>query len=124
MAADYAVGQVWSNKTRDGEASSTILINKIDDDPKLGKIFHISVRGVLVSNPHAPSGVTTDLPHFPVSEMTLDKSCVKVTGQSDPNPAYQEGYRIWREAFDPGDAGVFDVSVAEIVGFVEQTLAR
>jgi hypothetical protein len=123
MATEYSVGQIWSYKTRAGEESSTVLINKIDIDPKLGKIFHISVRDVHVINKHAPSGVTTDLPHFPVSEIALEKSFTKLAGQSTPNPEYLEGYRLWREAFDANQAGVFDVSVAEIVGMIEQSVS-
>jgi len=123
MAKEYSVGQVWSYKTRNGEESSTILINKIDKDPKFGKIFHISVRDVHVLNPHVPSGITTDLPHFPVSEITLEKSCIKIVGHASPNPEYLEGYKVWREAFDANKGGVFDTSVAEIVGIIEQSVS-
>jgi hypothetical protein len=124
MATEYTAGQIWSYKTRTGEESSTILINKIQNDPKIGKIFHISVRDVNVINPHAQAGVSKDLPHFPVSEITLEKSCLKITGQSAINPEFNEGYKIWRKAFDAGEAGVFDISVAEIVDFIQQTVAN
>lgn len=124
MATEYSTGQIWSYKTRTGEESSTVLINKVEDDPKIGKIFHISVNDVHVINPDAPSGLSTNLPHFPVSEITLEKSCLKITGHSESNPEYIEGYKIWREAFDAGEAGVFDISVAEIVGFIEETIAK
>jgi hypothetical protein len=43
FAQDFAVGQIWSYKNRPTEAGSEVLINKIEDDPKLGLIFHISV---------------------------------------------------------------------------------
>jgi hypothetical protein len=49
-------GQVWSYKTRPGEESSRVLINKIEAMPKLGKVFHISVSAVKVKNPQIAGG--------------------------------------------------------------------
>lgn len=121
-AADYAAGQVWSYKTRPGEENSTVLINKVETDAKLGKIFHISVNGVKVKNRHVAGGISTELPHLPVSEKTLKKSLTKLIGTQAPNPNYIEGYKTWRAAFDAGNAGVFTISVSEIIGFVEKTM--
>jgi len=118
-AADFAEGQLWAYKTRAGEDKSTILINKIEAHEKLGKIFHISVDGVRVRNPRVKGGVTADLPHFPVSEETLKKSVTKLIGKRAPNPDYEPGYQTWKEAFDVGQAGIFTISVAEIVTVVE-----
>ena len=123
-AHDFSEGQVWSYKTRPGEESSTLLINKIEADPALGPIYHISLFKVRVKNAHAPSGFSSDLPHFPVSKETLEKSCVKRVGYSKPNPEYLEGYAQWKQAFEQGRAGIFTISVAEIVGVVEQTLSK
>lgn len=123
-AQDFAEGQVWSYKTRKGEESSRVLINKVELNPKLGKIFHISVSGVKVKNPHIAGGISTDLPHFPVSEATLKKSLTKLNGKSQPNPDYREGYQTWRSAFDKGQAGIFTIDVADIVGVVEQTINK
>lgn len=124
MASDYAEGQVWSYKTRDGEQGSTLQINRIEHDPRLGDIFHISVSGVRLHNPHAPQGITTELPHFPVSIQTLEKSCIEPTGTASVNPDYLEGYQAWREAFDAGQAGVFDIAVADIVDIVESSISQ
>src|SRR2546428_9711792 len=44
---------------------------------KKGKIFHISVNKVKVKNPRLVGGVTSELPHFPVSQTTLEKSVTK-----------------------------------------------
>jgi hypothetical protein len=98
------------------------LINKVESDAKLGSIFHISVSGVKVKNRHAPSGVTQDLPHFPVSKKTLEDSVLSLLGIATPNPEYREGYITWKQAFDAGNAGIFTISVAEIVGFIKKTV--
>lgn len=122
-AREYLQGQVWSYHTRPGEESSTLLINRVEELPVHGKVFHISVRAVRVKNPHHPDGVTTELPHFPVSSATLDDSCVEVVGESEPDPGYLKGYEAWRSAFDAGGAGVFSIPVAEIVSFIETSIA-
>ena len=124
FARGFSEQQVWSYKTRAGEERSTVLINKVETDPKLGQIFHISVTGVRVKNRGAPSGVSTELPHFPVSKQTLEVSCTSLIGQSAPNPAYKAGYAEWKRAFDQGRAGVFTISIAEIVQFVEDAVSK
>lgn len=121
-SADFAEGQVWSYKTRIGEEGSTVLINKIESDPRLGPIFHISITGVKVKNPRSTSGVTTELPHSPVSKKTLDDSVTKLVAKSKPNPQYLEGYKEWKSAFDNGDAGIFTIPVQEIVGVIEKAV--
>jgi hypothetical protein len=118
-AQDYSEGQVWTYKTRPGEELSTVQIDKIETNERLGKVFHISIEGVRVSNPHVAGGFTTELPHIPVSEETLNKSLLKLIATREPNPRYMEGYQTWKKAFDAGHAGIFSLSVSEIVGVVE-----
>jgi hypothetical protein len=120
----FAEGQVWNYRTRASEPSSTLLINKVEVEPKLGEVFHVSVRDVKVRNKHATGGVTTHLPHFPVSRKTLQLSVTQLAGTAPVNPEYREGYATWREAFEAGDAGVFTISVAEIVGHVESIINK
>ena len=119
-AQDYKEGQVWSYRARPQDQGSMLLINKVESDAKLGPIFHISVHGVKVKNKRAPGGITEELPHFPVSKQTLEQSVVKLARMAAPNPAYREGYATWKQAFDAGNAGVFTIPVAEIVGIVEK----
>lgn len=119
---DFAEQQVWSYQTRKGEERSTVLINKVENDPKLGQIFHISIANVRVKNPREPSGISNELPHFPVSKQTLETSCTKLAGESAPNPEYLDGYNEWKRAFDQGRAGVFTGTVAAIIQIVEDAL--
>lgn len=115
---------MWSYKTRPGEEKSTVLINKVETDPRLGSIFHVSVSGVSVRNSRAPGGVTSELPHFPVSKQTLEKSCVKLVGKSPSSEDYLEGYAEWKSAFDQGNAGVFSISIAEIIDGIEAAISQ
>lgn len=123
-AREFSEGQIWSYKTRNGEQGSTLLVNKVEADPKLGSIYHISLSGVRVKNPRAPSGVSSELPHFPVSKETLEQSCIKLVGCSKPNPQYLDGYAEWKGAFDQGRAGIFTISAAEIVDVVEAAVNK
>lgn len=122
LAQEFKEGQVWSYRARANEPRSSLLINKVEFDAKLGSIFHISVNVVKVKNPRAPGGITEELPHFPVSRKTLEMSVLKLIGTKVPNPSYLEGYATWKQAFDAGSAGIFTISVEEIVGFIEQTV--
>jgi hypothetical protein len=38
------------------------------------------------------------------------------------NADYAEGYQMWKSAFDEGQAGVFTISLAEIINFVEDSI--
>lgn len=124
MERQYAEGQVWTFRARAGEEGATLLINRIEQHPRFGAIYHISVFGVRLDNPRAPGGATTELPHFPVSRETLDKSCLELQGVREPNPEYLRGYGEWREVFDAGRAGVFDIPVAEIVDIVQSAITK
>lgn len=123
-ARDFGEGQVWSYKNRAGEGGSTVLIDKVETGPEGVKIFHISVSGVKLKNPRIAGGISSELPHFPVSEKTLNNSLVKVLGQSPPNPDYLDGYNTWKAAFDKGEAGVFTITIADIISFVEQAINK
>jgi hypothetical protein len=121
-AQQFAEGQVWEYSSRPSETGSTLLINKVESDPKLGLIFHISVRTVKVKNKRASSGFTTELPHFPVSTKTLQSSVTRQLRTEPPNPEYVEGYATWRQAFEQGKAGIFTIPVAEIIEVVEKSI--
>jgi hypothetical protein len=123
-AREFSEGQVWTYRTRQNELESTLIINKVESDLKLGKIYHISISRVKVRNPNAPTGVSTELPHFPVSTETLEKSCLLLLKKSNPNPNYREGYQEWLNAFNQGKAGVFTISVSEIIDTVEMAISK
>jgi hypothetical protein len=123
-AHDYAAGQVWTYHVNPGDEGSTLQINKVEQDPKLGPIFHISVFGLHISNPGVAGGVLTALPHLPVSKATLDKSVVSLSRTAARPVAYEEGYAHWREEFDAGRADVYTISVAEIVALAQKMMSK
>ncbi|APO96496.1 hypothetical protein BJD12_16710 [Xanthomonas vesicatoria ATCC 35937] len=122
QAQQFAEGQVWEYRNRAEESGSTLLINRIEIEPNIGEVFHISVRDVRVKNAHAPNAISTQLPHFPVSRTALESSVTTLVGHAAVNPEYLEGYATWRTAFEEGNAGVFTIPVNEIVDAIETTI--
>ncbi len=123
-ASDYVIGQVWEYKTREGEAGSRLYIVHIEEHEKIGKIYHIFVDGVAIRNPHIDGGVQDVLPHAPVDEKTLELSLIKLTGTTSQLPDISEGYGVWKEAFDSGEGGVFNIPVSQIIEYIEQVVGQ
>lgn len=113
----YAEGQVWEYRTRVGDEGSLLKIQKIEKVPGLKRespVYHITVVGVRLGG--TPGSV---LGHLPVSRQTLDSSLTRLSTRRADFPSAEEGIAEWRRA----KGGVFTISVAEIVGFVEQTIS-
>ena len=119
----YAVGQLWACQGRHDGEQPTLLINRIDQHPLGGgNIYHVTLNGLKIRNPRVPEGVMTQHAHAPVTDQTLQRSQLRLLGQRAADPAYQQGYGQWREAFDAGNAGSFGVSVATILEIIERQL--
>lgn len=117
---NFKVGQVWSYKTRGQEPNSMIQILKIDSISTKDKFVHITIGDLKIAT--TEEGRFLDkIGHLPMSKVALRKSVVKLISKKEPLPDFHVGYGMWREAFDAGKAGVFEVSVAEAVQFVEET---
>jgi hypothetical protein len=122
MEPKYKVGQTWSYKSRTGEENSYLVILKIETDTKLGKIIHIAMRGLKMKNRRSPDGISEDVNHMPFSETAIEKSGLKLLKEKVDLPDFAEGYRLWREAFDAGQAGIYTITIAEAVSVMEATL--
>ncbi len=108
----YVAGQVWEYRTRPADSGSLLKIQRVEQDPTLGPIFHISVIGLRLRN----QDIDPVLSHTPVSLETLDASVTRLStkGSTFPDPA--EGIAEWRSA----RGGVFTITVAEIVELVDR----
>jgi hypothetical protein len=120
----YKVGQKWSYSARPGEEQSYLIIVKIDNDPRLSRIIHIALRGLRMKNPRSPDGLSEDVNHMPFLEAALEKSGLKLLKEKVDLPEFEEGYRIWRAAFDADRAGAYSITVAEAVEVMETALNR
>ena len=121
LAADrYAVGQIWEYKARPEDTGSLLRIGKIENDPEFGVIYHISVVGLRITNPKAPGGYTTEVAHYPVNKGALDASVTRLSKAKTTFPDIERGYPYWRSARDQGQAGVYEMPIAEIVKLSQQ----
>jgi hypothetical protein len=120
---EYAVGQAWTYRTRPGEEASRVAIRQIDREPEDGEVFHISILGVKLRNHRVPGGLQPAMHHAAVSRATLDASLLAQEGEADGDGRWRDGYAVWRLAYDNGDAGVFDMPVADILGYIEGVVA-
>ena len=113
----FAAGQVWRYATRPGEEDSRVYILRVETHA-IGEVVHIAIDGVRIKS----SAPATTISHVPVSREALERSGLALESRSGPLPDFEEGYRMWREEFDAGNAGVFSIPVAEIVGVMETAL--
>jgi hypothetical protein len=119
----YAPGQAWSYRARPGEETSRVAIRRIDQEPEDGEVFHISILGVKLRNHRVPGGMQPAMNHAAVSRTTLDASLLSAEGATDADEHWRDGYAVWRQAYDAGDAGIFDLSIPEILGYIEMVVA-
>jgi hypothetical protein len=120
--AKFHVGERWQYKTRPGEESSSLTIVKVEQSTRTGTIVHVSLDGLKVRNPTSPSGYSPTIAHLAFAETAVEESVVSLLTTVAALPSFEEGYSLWRDAFDQGKAGVFSVPVAQGVDFIESTL--
>ena len=118
-AANFQVGQVWSYRTRAGEDASRLYIARIDRDLGAKPIFHLYIDGLKLKNPLLESKVQDHLVHVPVSREALEASVIALQSENVLPPDISEGYVLWLEAFERGQAGVFTMSVQQVVQYIE-----
>ncbi len=60
--------------------------------------------------------------HAPVSAKAFTRSVLALTNESVDLEGFVEGYESWHSAFTDGNAGIFTITLAEIVEYMEQAL--
>jgi hypothetical protein len=120
----YQVGQVWKYRTRPNEPDSLLTIVKVELQHSTAIAVHIHVDGLCLK-PAEPGGTPgTTASHLPFSEEALDASVTNIVDQVVVLPDFEEGYMMWREAFLAGEAGIFSLTVAEVMDFIESTMGN
>ena len=62
---------------RPGEEESYLIIVKIDNDAKVGRIIHIALGGLKIKNPRSPEGISDTVNHLPLAAAAIEKSALK-----------------------------------------------
>ncbi|NNE82588.1 MAG: hypothetical protein HKN28_01320 [Alphaproteobacteria bacterium] len=120
----FAVGQVWIYKTRPTEEASRVLIGKIESVSGLGNIIHVKLIGLRLRESFAPDTRVSVMNHAPMSEVAFASSVIELTDELADLEGFSEGYNTWRSAFRAGEAGIFTISLAEAIGFIDQMLSQ
>ncbi|WP_410211854.1 hypothetical protein [Aquirhabdus sp.] len=110
FAIELQEGQVWAYKTRVNEEDSTITILKIESYPHLGKVVHIRVDKIRLINP-LKGNTVTDIPHLPFKYSAIEKSISELRRKKTKIPDFEEGYKMWKEAYLAGEAGAFESTI-------------
>ncbi len=125
--ATFAVGERWKfDSVRAGPRGATFTILKIESDAasdSRGMIIHVSVDGVRIPSARAPGGFIEGIGHMPCTRVAIVASKPILVEKGVALPNFQDGYAMWREAFDSGRGGVFSISLADAVEFMARTLA-
>jgi len=121
-ASKYKIGQMWSCKTRPDEKDSYFIVVKIDANEKLGNIIHIALRNLKMKNPNSPDGISDGANHLPFSEKAISESEVKLLKEKVDLPNFEEGYEMWKEAFNAKRAGIYTTTIAKVVDVMEKGL--
>ena len=77
-----------------------------------------------MKNRRSPDGISENVNHMPFAEEAINKSKPKLLKEKVELPSFEEGYRMWRKAFDDGQAGIYTISIAEAVDVMEAGLNR
>ncbi len=106
-ASKFRAGQVWAIHTPSGQPNAKLTVLRVEDGGRLGPVVHIALSGVTYGNGQ------TSIQHLPFAQSAVERSVTTLELASAPLPSFEEGYSLWREAFDAGKAGVFTITVAE-----------
>ncbi len=111
----YAIGQVWTYNTREGDEGSTLTILHIEQEvATYSGVAWVRLEGLGVRNPRAPGGVQKVL-EAPVTFGALDASVIELRGTVEVERRDLQFYAQRRKAIETFDEGAFDNSVADTV---------
>ena len=117
----YEVGQVWTYRTRVGEEASRVTVVAITPTVE-GDIVSAHVEGLKIKSPGYPGGFRRDLGHVPFTVDAMDRSVLEVVDKVTALPDFQLGYGLWKRQFDKGEAGVYELTIAETIAGTEAAI--
>jgi len=123
QTTEFKPGQVWTYRGA-LVPSSRMIVGAIDkpDNAVDTEIVSISITDAPI-DPKTGGEKTQTVPHLPVAADALEKSVLELQGTAQIPDGFDEGYRIWREAFETGRGGFFTITVDEIVQVLQNSLS-
>jgi hypothetical protein len=116
----FRSGDVWEYKTRPSEEKSRITILRTETSPGLGMIVHVAVDNLSWKDCQDHSFVQA-VPHMPFGRKAIEASLTRRSAIRRALPDYQEGYQIWKEAYQRRHAGVYVIAVKDAIAVAEKT---
>lgn len=118
-AAPFRVGQVWQ-VLRGDQIGAQLLIVKIDRDPGLDPVVHVTVKGPLYTS----GGSTLEaIPHLPFTAEALRASDLHLVGKVDPVPEdWRSMHEDWLDDVASGEAGLFILPADEVLSHIMERL--
>lgn len=109
------VGQAWSIDAGRFGKDATLIVCKIEEVEKIGRVVHVAIKDIELKTPH---GTQTLLPHLPFAEKTIFENVGDLKAASIALPDFSPGYEQWKQA----KGGAFTITPREAMEFVERTL--
>lgn len=124
--AAFAVGQQWSYPTRPAEPASRLVILRIEDHPKLGRIVHVGVSGAMLRLTAGQPPVPWTIGHMPFPEAVLQKNVTNLElAHSDAVfPEFEQSYVRWKVDADAGKKQFWTGSVVKSIDGLEMMIQR
>jgi len=113
--APFAPGQIWTYHGAT-PASSRVIIGAVDTFAGESQpVVSISITDAPI--PTRERQLQT-VPHLPIAADTLRASVIELEGTGSVPGGFENGYRLWRQAYDSKKGGYFTISVEKIVGIL------
>ena len=125
-AEAFAPGQTWTYKTRATEPQSRIVIRRIDEYPKVGRIVHVTFVHLVLRRTPGGAAEPWQLGHAPISEAALRKSVGKLDTQGAGVlwENFEPSYVKWKEQAERGNVQHWTVPAPAIVRQVEEWILK
>lgn len=122
LSSRFKTGQVWRYKTRSHEPDSSLMIIQVDFDMfEKEPMVSIYVNGLHVSHP-IDGQDSTDIMHLPLTESAMQKSVTELIEETGAiSEEMLSAYGDWKRLHEWGKAGVFCMTVAEILTCMSPT---
>ena len=121
----FTSGQIWTYEARATEPESRIVILRVEEYPKPGRIVHVAVVGL---QRRMPDGTleTWRIGPAPFTEAALRKSVLKLeSGKAAVSMAdFEEFYTHWRKMADRGKVQHWSSPVPDAIRRMEKQMFK
>ena len=108
----YQEGQVWVIESGDYQGVEVIIAH-VEDHPRLDEVIHVMIPDPIEN---LDGTISSQMSHIPFSEEGLLKSDINLYREDETVPEnWKVGYEIWNAAALEEEAGIFSVSVSEVI---------